>query len=402
MHRFQSICFACIAVVITACGTNPVTGERELQFVSEAQEIQEGSQAYAPARQSEGGDLVAMPELTAYVNEIGQKLAAVADRKLPYEFTVLNNSVPNAWAMPGGKIAVNRGLLTELKNEAELAAVLGHEIVHAAARHGAKGQERGTLMQAGLAALQIGAMMGGMDSNATALASAGAGVGAQALQMTFSRDQELQADQFGMTYMKRAGYDPTGAVTLQETFVRLSASKGGKAGLFDKWFASHPPSTERVAKNKEMAASLGAGGEIGAREYQTRLAALLKEKPAYDKFDEATAALKKKDYAKANTLAAEAARLFPQEARFHELQGDIELAQKHSKEALPYYEKAIGLNPNYYGAYLGGGVAHLQNGNRAKAQEWLKHSNELLPQKNVTDFLAKLAAQNGEAASSTR
>ena len=86
-----------------------------------------------------------LPELTTYVNEVGQKLAAVADRKLPYEFVVLNNSVPNAWALPGGKIAVNRGLLTELQNEAELAAVLGHEIVHAAARHGAKAQERGTM-----------------------------------------------------------------------------------------------------------------------------------------------------------------------------------------------------------------------------------------------------------------
>ena len=83
------------------------------------------------------------PELTKYVNEVGQRLAAVSDRKLPYEFVVINNSVPNAWALPGGKIAVHRGLLIELNSEAELAAVLGHEIVHAAARHGAKGMERG-------------------------------------------------------------------------------------------------------------------------------------------------------------------------------------------------------------------------------------------------------------------
>ena len=131
------------------CGVNPVTGKKEIQFVSEAQELKIGEQNYAPTRQGEGGDFDVLPELTAYVNEVGQKLAAVADRKLPYEFVVLNNSVPNAWALPGGKIAVNRGLLTELKSEAELAAVLGHEIVHAAARHGAKAQERGTLLQVG-------------------------------------------------------------------------------------------------------------------------------------------------------------------------------------------------------------------------------------------------------------
>src|SRR6188768_2826057 len=112
---------ALLLLTLSACGTNPVTGKREIQFVSEAQELQIGEQQYAPTRQSEGGDFKMLPELSAYVSEIGQKLAAVSDRKLPYEFVVLNSSVPNAWALPGGKIAVNRGLLTELQSEAELA-----------------------------------------------------------------------------------------------------------------------------------------------------------------------------------------------------------------------------------------------------------------------------------------
>ena len=85
----------------------------------------------------QGGAYVVDPELNRYVREVGARLARASDRALPYEFVVLNNSTPNAWALPGGKIAVNRGLLVELDNEAELAAVLGHEIVHAAARHGA-------------------------------------------------------------------------------------------------------------------------------------------------------------------------------------------------------------------------------------------------------------------------
>ncbi|HWK74539.1 MAG TPA: M48 family metalloprotease, partial [Povalibacter sp.] len=183
---------AAMAAALTGCGVNPVTGKKEIQFVSEAQELQIGQQHYSPTRQSEGGDLTVLPQLTAYVNGVGQKLAAVADRKLPYEFVVLNNSVPNAWALPGGKIAVNRGLLTELKNEAELAAVLGHEIVHAAARHGAKAQERGTIMQVGLAAAQIGAAVGGVDSNLAGLMLGGAGLGAQMIQMKYGRDQELE------------------------------------------------------------------------------------------------------------------------------------------------------------------------------------------------------------------
>ena len=127
----------CAAALLSGCGVNPVTGKQELQFVSEAAELQIGEQQYAPSRHSQGGDLRPFPGVNAYVSEVGQKLAAVSDRALPYEFVVLNSSVPNAWALPGGKIAVNRGLLTALKSEAELAAVLGHEIVHSSARQGA-------------------------------------------------------------------------------------------------------------------------------------------------------------------------------------------------------------------------------------------------------------------------
>src|SRR5690606_41050373 len=105
----------------------------------------------------QGGPYELDPELTRYVQQVGQKVAAHADRDLPYEFVVLNNPVPNAWALPGGKIAVNSGLLAELDSEAELAAVLGHEIVHAAARHSAQQVERGTLLQLGVLAAGIAA-----------------------------------------------------------------------------------------------------------------------------------------------------------------------------------------------------------------------------------------------------
>jgi predicted Zn-dependent protease len=393
MQARKSMFFALIALVVTACGVNPVTGKKEVQFMSEAQEIQLGQQNYAPMRQAEGGEMAVMPELTAYVNEVGQKLAVHAVRKLPYEFYVLNNSVPNAWALPGGKISINRGLLTELKSEAELAAVIGHEIVHADARHGAQAQERGTLMQAGLAVATIGAAVGGVDADAAGLALAGAGVGLQLVQTKYGRDQELQSDLYGMQYMKKAGYDPAGAITLQQTFVRLSEGKGGKSSSFERLFASHPPSQERVEKNKATAATLGAGGDLGEQRYQTRLATLMNAKPAYDKYDQAVAALNKKDYPKAKALAVEATTLFPQESSFHELQGDIELTQKRFKEAIPYYEKAIQLNPNYFGSYLGGGIAQYQAGNKPKAQEWLKRSNELLPTKPAAEYLGRIAAE---------
>src|SRR6185436_12695613 len=185
-----------ILLALGACGVNPVTGKKEIQFVSPEQELKIGEQNYAPMRQAEGGDFDVLPEPTAYVNEVGKKLAAVAaaDRPLPYEFVVLNNSVPNAWALPGGKIAVNRGLLTELANEAELAAVLGHEIVHAAARHGAQSQERGVLVQGGLVAAQLGAAMDGVDGQEAQLLALGTNIGAQLITTRYGREAELQSD----------------------------------------------------------------------------------------------------------------------------------------------------------------------------------------------------------------
>jgi beta-barrel assembly-enhancing protease len=273
---------------------------------------------------------------------------------------------------------------------------LGHEIVHAAARHGAKAQERGTLMQAGMAVAQIGAAVSGVDQNVAGLALAGSGIGLQAVQMKYGRDQELQSDEYGTRYMKLAGYDPSGAVTLQETFVRLSNERGAKSGFFDRMFASHPPSVERVEKNKQLVAQLGAGGEVGEQRYQTRIAALTKAKPAYDKFDQATAALKKKEFASAKSLAADASKLMPMEGRFHELQGEIELAQKRYKEALPHYEQAIQYNPNYFGSYLGGGIAQYESGNKGKGQEWLKRSNDLLPTQPAAYYLGKFALDRGD------
>jgi predicted Zn-dependent protease len=383
-----------VAAQLAGCGVNPVTGKSEIQFISESEELQIGAKNYAPSRQSEGGELTVVPELTAYVNEVGGRLAAVSDRKLPYEFTVLNNSVPNAWALPGGKIALNRGLLTELHSEAELAAVLGHEIVHAAARHGAKAQERGTLMQAGMAVAQVGAAVGGVDNQIAGVLLGGAGIGSQMLQMHYGRDQELEADAYGMKYMKRAGYDPQAAITLQETFVRLSEDR--QQSWVQGLFASHPPSRERVERNRQTAAKLGLGGDQGADRFAARVAPLLKLKPAYDKYDAAVAALGKKDYPGARRLAAEAVHLAPQEGRFAQLQGDIELNDRKNREAMPYYEKALALSPNYFGAYLGAGIAQYRLGNRPQAEDYLRRSAALLPTASAALYLGNVARDRGD------
>ena len=396
MTRTRFLAAATIALALAGCGINPVTGKREIQFVSEAEELKLGETQYAPTRQSEGGDFTVLPELSAYVSEVGQKVAAVADRKLPYEFVVLNSSVPNAWALPGGKIAVNRGLLTELQNESELAAVLGHEVVHAAARHGAQAQERATMMSAGMQIAQVAGAVGGVDANLSNLVLQGAGVGVQMTQMKYGRDAELEADSYGIKYMNAAGYDPAGAVTLQETFVRLAGEGEKQKDWIEGLFASHPPSMERVQANRKSAAELGAGGKVGADSYGAHIRPLIDVKPAYDKYDAAMAAAGKGNFAEAKRLAGEAAKRVPQEGRFQQLLGEIALVEKKPEEAIGHYQKAIELNPGYFGSYLGGGVAQYHAGNQEKAQQWLVQSAKLLPTAPAAYFLGNVARDTGD------
>lgn len=396
MHSTRLPALAAAALALSACGVNPVTGKQELQLISESQEIQIGQQNYAPTRQSQGGDLVVLPELSAYVNEVGGKLAAASDRRLPYEFAVLNSSVPNAWSLPGGKIAVNRGLLTALDNEAELAAVLGHEIVHAAARHGAKAQERGTLLQVGMVAASVGIAMSDVDPNLGNLLVSGAGVGAQLIATRYGREAELESDKYGMRYMQRAGYDPAAAITLQEKFVRLAQQEGRNQGWLEGLFASHPPAVERVEDNRRTAAKLGPGGEVGAERYATRLAALKAVQPAYDDYDKAIGAARKKDFAEARRLAQSAVRGLPREGRFQQLLGDLSMAEKQPAKALEYYDKSISLDPGYFGAYLGGGIAYYKLGDRARAEGWLKKSAELLPTAPALYYLGSIAKESGQ------
>ena len=388
--NFILVSLATITLLTSSCGVNPVTKKREFQIVSESEEIAIGKQNYAPARQSQGGDYIIDPELTAYVQSVGNKLAAVSDRQLPYEYTVLNDSVPNAWAMPGGKIAFNRGLLYELNSEAELAAVMGHEMVHAAARHGAKSMERGMLMQGAMIAVGIGAQ----NTNYANLIVGGAKLSSQLATSKYGRDAESEADLYGMQYMKRAGYDPTAAVTLQETFVRLSADK--KSSFIDGLFASHPPSPERVADNKRTLAQVGAGGEWGKEIYAQKVAKLKSTQAAYKAYDDGVKALAAKDTAKATTLAKQAIAVEPREARFQELLGDIALSQKKSLEALAFYEKAIKMQPDYFKPHIQSGIALFNMGKKTEAEAYLKRANELLPTAPSHALLGQIAEGRGE------
>ncbi len=378
-----------LSALLNACAINPVTGENELALVPETSELEIGRKQYAPTRQMQGGDYTADPRLSNYVQLVGKRLAAVSDRKLPYEFVIINDSSPNAWALPGGKIAVNRGLLVELNNEAELAAVLGHEIVHAAARHSAQGMERGMLLQGALTAVGMAARNTGYADMAVGAAS----LGANLLNQQYSREAELESDHFGMVYMQRAGYDPQAAIGLQETFVRLSGSrdKNWLSGLF----ASHPPSPERVAKNRETAARIGKGGKLGRQIYRRMIAGLKRSKPAYEAYDSGVKALKKEP-GKALKLADKAISIEPREGLFHGLRGDAYHRLKELKKARLAYDRAVQLNPGFFRPYLSRGLVRSQLRDEAGARRDFEKSLQLLPTADAHYQLGRLADGRGD------
>jgi predicted Zn-dependent protease len=392
LTRAVSVVVAGLLLALVGCAINPVTGERNLVGMSVAQEIELGRQQYAPTQQVQGGPFIVDAELTRYVQEVGARLAAVADAQLPYEFVVVNDSIPNAWALPGGKIAIHRGLLLELGDEAELAAVLGHEIVHAAARHTSQQIARAQIAQVGAVALGVGYG----NRRGAELVVGGAQLGAQMILATYGRDAEREADQYGMEYMRRAGYDPAAAVRLQQTFVRLS--EGRRADFLSGLFASHPPSPERVALNEATLARLGAGGETGAERYRQRTAMLRKLAPAYAAYDRGRKALAGGDAAAALAAAREAQRLAPAEALFDGLEGAALSASGRDREAIAAFDRAIARNAGYFLFPLQRGLSRLALRQRAAARTDLEASVALLPTARAHAALGRLALDDGDVA----
>ncbi|MGL6160963.1 M48 family metalloprotease [Microbulbifer sp.] len=376
--------------LLAGCAVNPVTGKKELSLISQGQELALGEQQYPINQQQQGGQYILDKSLQDYVNRVGQKLARVSDQPhLPYEFVVLNNSVPNAWALPGGKIAVNRGLLVLLDDEAELAAVLSHEIVHAAARHSAAAMSQQQVLGAGLAVL-------GAATKETAygdLVSLGGQLGGTAYIARYGRENELESDRYGMKYMAAAGYDPQGAVRLQRKFVQLS--KGKKASGLQALFASHPPSQSRVDANIKHAQQLSKGGATNRAQYQRAIAQLKRDADAYQSYDDAVAAINNKQYDRALSLVRQAQRQQPKEASFYALEGDLLAHKKQYRNAHKAYDSAVQKNPGLFSNWLKRGMASAQLNNYTAAERDLERSLRYLKTAHAHYYLGQVNEKQG-------
>lgn len=237
------------AGVIGGCSKN-VAGRSSFTGLgySREEEIALGAQA-APQMVQEFGGEVANPALRGYVTEIGARLAALTEGSnpaLPWTFTLLNSDVINAFALPGGKVFISRGLAEKMSNEAQLAGVLGHEIGHVTARHTSERVSQARTAQIGAAV--AGAILGAAGGDTAAQIGGYAfEIGGQTILLKYSRDQESEADALGMRYMARAGYNPLG----QRQVMEILAREAG-AGSAPEFFATHPSPQTRIARVQKL------------------------------------------------------------------------------------------------------------------------------------------------------
>lgn len=270
MSRFATTLIATVLsgalLATSACTTAPAGGGPILAFGSVEDDVRIGREAHPQILQQYGGT-VGDAAVERYVQRIGTDLKNVSElSEIDFTFTVLDSEIVNAFALPGGYVYVTRGLMTLAEDEAELAGVIGHEIGHVTARHGASRQATGTLLTTGLGLLGVigGAYLGGQ---------AGADLGGQlgqtagyGLTMTYSRGQEYEADELGVRYLDRANYDPMAMATFLEalqTSAELQAKLTGSSaerGTFDAFFSSHPNAPDRVARASAAARATGAAG----------------------------------------------------------------------------------------------------------------------------------------------
>ena len=224
-----------LLVSLAGCATNPSTGRSQLDLVSSEDLAQMGEQATPELIAQHGGE-VNSADLRKYVNQVGKRLTRHVEPEyhdIKWEFHTLDSEVINAFALPPGNVFITTGLLSKLKNEAEVAAVLSHEIGHITAAHVDERMSQQMLAQLGLGVLG--------QSSESQIVNAGAQLLTQGTLLKFSRDQESEADSQGLKYMTKAGYDPRGMVGVLE--VLEAADQGGGAPEF---FSTHPDPARRL------------------------------------------------------------------------------------------------------------------------------------------------------------
>ncbi|SYZ73663.1 Peptidase M48 Ste24p [Candidatus Zixiibacteriota bacterium] len=232
-----------LIIILAGCAVTGPGGKTSLIFIGTDQEVAIGDEMDSSIQAE--NRILKDTLWQQYVNTIGQKIVAGCDRKdLTYHFAIIDTNLVNAFATPGGYVFLYTGLLKQMDNEAELAAVMAHEISHVVARHGIK------RLQAAMGVSILEQLVFGNDPGAL---KAAVNVGMGLTFASYSRENENEADSYGIQYMIKAGYDPSGAITM---FEKLAAMSQGDPNFFEKLSMDHPETQDRISKSKALIESL--------------------------------------------------------------------------------------------------------------------------------------------------
>jgi len=359
------------------CSTNPVTGKSELVLMSEQEEVAAGKQYYAITTQLSEGE-TPYRDVQNLVTRVGMKMARNSERpNLPWEFNVVDSNEPNAYALPGGKISITRGLISKMNSEDQLASVLGHEEGHVTARHAVVSASRqqllGAVLGVGGAVLQSQGTPG-----AGAIALAGQ-IGATLLVQKYSRDQERQADELGLKYMTAAGYNPRAFVETME--ILLAASKQ-EPSRFESLFASHPVTSERIATARQRLASGYTEAQSrpeNTTEFQRAIAPLRDDAPAFALADEAKELARNRRAREAEQKLARAVSMVPRSPILNALWADVLYDLGDYVRSDEISDRANSLSRELYYGRLVNGAANWRLRNLREALEQLTIAERLVP-----------------------
>ncbi len=364
--------------LLAGCAVNPVTGENQFMMISEQQEVSIDKQQ-SPFQFSNDYGITQDSRLNAYVNRVGQEVASRSHRpRMPYSFSPVNAAYINAYAFPGGTIATTRGILAELDNEAELAALLGHEIGHVNARHTAQQLSKTVFAQMAMAGLSMATSAAGYGGANSALQSLG-GLGASALLAHYSRDNEREADVLGMEYMAKTGYSPEGMAQLMELLIRNNQRE---PNALQAMFSTHPMSSERLANVRNAINSQYSGQMRQAtnrERYMDETANLRRFKPMLNTLQKASAATAAKKLNEAGSLYSQALQQAPGDYAALLMMSKFQMGTNNNAAAESFARQAMQAYPQEPQARLVSGVTMLNNKRYDAAYQELSTYDRMLP-----------------------
>ena len=377
------------AAGLSGCATSPVTGETILVGMSEAQEKQTDAQV-APHQFSQDLGAIQDESVNGYVAGIGQRMGALTHRpQMPYSYRVLNANYVNAYTFPGGAMGVTRGILADLDDEAQLAALLGHELGHVNARHAAQRQGQNMVAQAAIAGLNVAAQ----DSNWGGLVGIGSQIGASALLAGYSREHEREADALGQEYLVKAGYPATGMVRLHQLLVTEEKST---PSLLQTMFSTHPMSSERMQAAQAAADSrYRISNSLDARRerFMDSTASLRRIRPTIDACKNGETAMAARQYPKAQAEFQTALARTPRDYASNLRMAQCLQAQGQTAKAVDYADNAREIYPQEAQAYKLAGVLALQQRDAGRAYQNLDRFDRLLPGDAGITFLKGISLE---------